>query len=73
MNVQITNSSRRDKLAFRIDEVVTLTGRCRTSIYEAINSGQLRAVKSGRCTLVLAGDLQAWVQGFAPIAPKRPI
>jgi excisionase family DNA binding protein len=72
MSVQTTKASRQDKLAYRIGEVVVLTGRCRTSVYEAINRGQLRAVKSGRCTLVLADDLQNWIRSFALVTPKHP-
>jgi excisionase family DNA binding protein len=58
------------KLAYSILEVAKLSGRCRTSIYEAINAGQLRAVKSGRRTLVLTDDLHSWLRTFVPISPK---
>ena len=58
------------KLAYSLDEVADLSGRCRSSLYELIDKGELRAVKSGRRTLIMASDLQAWMQTFTPIEPK---
>lgn len=58
------------KLAYSLDEVAELSGRCRSSLYELIDKGALRAVKSGRRTLIMASDLQAWMQTFTPIEPK---
>jgi excisionase family DNA binding protein len=43
--------------AYRISEVCALTGLGRTTIYHAIKNRELLARKCGRSTLVLASDL----------------
>jgi excisionase family DNA binding protein len=50
--------------AFRIPEVCELTGLGRTSVYAAIKSGALIARRYGRCTLVLAEDLNAFLRSL---------
>jgi excisionase family DNA binding protein len=60
-----------NKLAYTLDEVAELSGHCRSSLYELINGGKLRAVKSGRRTLILADDLRSWMEAFTPVEPRR--
>jgi excisionase family DNA binding protein len=53
-----------------IPEACSLTHTGRTSLYMAIRSGALRAVKRGRRTLVLEDDLRRWVQSLPPVVRK---
>ncbi len=48
-------------LAYTIGEVCRLANIGRTSVYNEISAGTLRAVKRGRRTLILAEDLHDWI------------
>jgi excisionase family DNA binding protein len=58
-------------IALTVTEACSAARAGRTSLYHAINVGQLRAVKRGRRTLVLADDLRRWIESHPAIEPKR--
>ena len=49
------------EFAIPINEAARRSGVGRSSIYEAVNRGELKLKKSGRRSLILVEDLKAWV------------
>lgn len=62
-----------EPFAYTIAEVCQLARAGRTSVYEAINKGELRAVKRGRRTLVLAGDLRHWLDALPALELRQSL
>jgi excisionase family DNA binding protein len=54
------------QLAFSIPEVCRITGFGRTTIYAALRSGDLKARRYGRRTLVLEQDLLRFLNELPP-------
>jgi excisionase family DNA binding protein len=58
------------QLAFTVREACEAARIGRTNLYEAIRSGELRAVKRGKRTLVLAEDLRRFLESLPAVTPK---
>jgi excisionase family DNA binding protein len=54
-------------IAYSVPEVMLSLGLCRDTIYKLIRSGRLVARKSGKRTLILASDLQAFTESLPKI------
>jgi excisionase family DNA binding protein len=54
-------------LAHSVPEACLIAGTGRTSLYGAIRSGGLRAVKRGSRTLILDDDLRRWLKSLPEI------
>jgi excisionase family DNA binding protein len=57
-------------LAYSVTEACAVARAGRTALYEALRAGELRAVKRGRRTLILAHDLRRWLENLPAVEPK---
>ena len=57
-------------MALKISEACAASRCGRTTVYEAIKRGELRALKRGKSTLILESDLRRWLDSLPAIAPK---
>ena len=57
------------KIAHSVDGACDAAGVGRTSIYEAIRAGELKARKLGRRTIILDDDLRQWLASL-PLATE---
>jgi excisionase family DNA binding protein len=53
-----------DRRAFTIKQVCEMTGFCAATIYKHIRAQRLIARKAGRKTIVLAADLDRFLEGL---------
>jgi excisionase family DNA binding protein len=56
-------------IALTISDAVKVSGLSRTSLYEALNRGDLTAVKAGRRTLIPHAELEAYVARLPAYQP----
>ncbi len=63
MTRQIPTIPTQEKITLRINETVAVSGLSRSTIYELLKAGKLRAVKIGGRRLILRESLQALLHG----------
>lgn len=59
------------QLAVSIEEAQKISGLGRTKIYELLNAGVLPARKSGKRTLILRTDLDAFLSSLPSYSPHK--
>jgi excisionase family DNA binding protein len=59
------------KPAYSLAEARALAGVGRTTLYKVIRAGELRAIKIGGRTVILADDLLRWLNRMPAIVPTR--
>jgi excisionase family DNA binding protein len=59
-----------DKRALTVDEFMAAYGPGRTTTYEEIKAGRLKALKLGRKTLIPRDSADAWLASLPPLSPK---
>lgn len=57
------------QMSLSIEQAQTVTGIGRTKLYQAINSGALRARKFGKRTIILQKDLESFLLSLEEYQP----
>lgn len=62
-----------EPLAYTMKEAVEVSRISRTKLYEAIGSGNLKVIKSGRRTLIRADELKSFLNRLTNTAVVSPV
>jgi excisionase family DNA binding protein len=62
-----------EPLAYTMKEAVEVSRISRTKLYEAIGSGKLKVIKSGRRTLIRADELKSFLNRLTNTAAVSPV
>lgn len=54
------------KVGYSAKEAASVSSVGKTTLYQAIKTGELRALKKGARTIILARDLERWLQNLPP-------
>jgi excisionase family DNA binding protein len=75
LRTQMVSSAKYDevemeKIAYKIPEAVQVAPVGKTRIYEALNSGALKAHKQGSHTIIMRSDLESWLRAMPKYEPS---
>ena len=56
-----------DRLAYSVSDVLRLVGIGRTKFYALVGSGEIKVRKIGNRTIVLARDLDKWLESLPTV------
>lgn len=59
-----------DPVAYSVSDVLKLVGISRSKFYQVVNAGQIKVRKIGNRTIILAGDLDAWLASLPGFGGK---
>jgi excisionase family DNA binding protein len=67
----VTTKSPITRDAYSVDEIARKGIIGRSKIYDEIEAGNLRAVKAGRCTKILAAEWERYIAALPAYQPRR--
>lgn len=59
-----------DPVAYSVSDVLKVVGISRTKFYELVGTGDIKVRKIGNRTIILARDLNAWLEGLPTYSRK---
>lgn len=59
-----------DPVAYSVSDVLKLVGISRSKFYQVVNARQIKIRKIGNRTIILAGDLDAWLASLPGFGGK---
>lgn len=66
----MTSTSALSPIAVKFKDAIKISGVGRTSLYDAIRRGELKAIKRGRSTLIMTEELKRWLSSAPEIRPR---
>lgn len=62
-----------DPVAYSVSDVLKLVGISRSKFYQLVNAGQIKVRKIGNRTIILARDLNTWLDSLPSFGGKEGV